>query len=129
MSYNILIVDDSRTIRSVIRKTLLIAGVPTGELYEASNGLEALQIMKENWIDLCFADINMPVMNGIEMIEKMLEDQMLEKLPVVIVSTEGSKTRIEELFRKGVRAYLRKPITPEIIRNVVKEVLGDYDEK
>jgi two-component system chemotaxis response regulator CheY len=129
MSFNILIVDDSRTIRSVIRKTLLIAGVPTGELYEASNGLEGLQVMKDNWIDLCFADINMPVMNGIEMIEQMLADQMLEKLPVVIVSTEGSKTRIEELFRKGVRAYLRKPITPEIIRNVVKEVLGDYDEK
>ncbi len=129
MSFNILIVDDSRTIRSVIRKTLLIAGVPTGELYEASNGLEGLQIMKDNWVDLCFADINMPVMNGIEMIEQMLADQILEKLPVVIVSTEGSKTRIEELFRKGVRAYLRKPITPEIIRNVVKEVLGDYDEK
>ena len=129
MSFNILIVDDSRTLRSVIKKTLLIAGVPTGELFEASNGLEGLQIMKNNWVDLCFADINMPVMNGIEMIEKMLEDHMLEKLPVVIVSTEGSKTRIEELFRKGVRAYLRKPITPEIIRNVVKEVLGDYDEK
>jgi two-component system chemotaxis response regulator CheY len=129
MAFNILIVDDSKTIRSVIRKTLLIAGVPTGELYEAGNGLEGLQIMKDNWIDLCFADINMPVMNGIEMIEKMIEDNMLEQLPVVIVSTEGSKTRIEELFRKGVRAYLRKPITPEILRNVVKEVLGDYDEK
>lgn len=129
MSFNILIVDDSRTIRSVIKKTLLIAGVPTGELFEASNGLEGLQIMKNNWVDLCFADINMPVMNGIEMIEKMLEDHLLEKLPVVIVSTEGSKTRIEELFRKGVRAYLRKPITPEIVRNVVKEVLGDYDAK
>ena len=129
MSFNILIVDDSKTIRSVIKKTLLIAGVPTGDLYEASNGREGLQLMKDNWVDLCFADINMPVMNGIEMIEKMLEDNMLEKLPVVIVSTEGSKTRIEELFRKGVRAYLRKPITPEIIRNVVKEVLGDYDEK
>ena len=129
MSFNILIVDDSKTIRSVIKKTLLIAGVPTGDLYEACNGSEGLQIMKDNWVDLCFADINMPVMNGIEMIERMLEDNMLEKLPVVIVSTEGSKTRIEELFRKGVRAYLRKPITPEIIRNVVKEVLGDYDEK
>ena len=127
MSFNILIVDDSKTIRSVIKKTLMIAGVPTGELYEASNGLEGLQIMKDNWVDLCFADINMPVMNGIEMIEKMFEDNVLSKLPVVIVSTEGSKTRIEELFRKGVRAYLRKPITPEIVRNVVKEVLGDYD--
>jgi two-component system chemotaxis response regulator CheY len=129
MSFNILIVDDSRTIRSVIKKTMLIAGIPISELYEASNGLEGLQIMKDNWVDLCFADINMPVMTGIEMIEKMQEDQELAKLPVVIVSTEGSKTRIEELFRKGVRAYLRKPITPEIIRNVVREVLGDYDDK
>jgi len=129
MSFNILIVDDSKTIRSVIKKTLLIAGVPISDLYEASNGLEGLQIMKDNWVDLCFADINMPVMTGIEMIEKMQQDQVLAKLPVVIVSTEGSKTRIEELFRKGVRAYLRKPITPEIVRNVVKEVLGDYDEK
>jgi len=128
MSFNILIVDDSRTIRSVIKKTLYIAGVPLNEVYEASNGLEGLQFMRDNWIDLCFADINMPVMNGIEMIEKMLEDQLLAKLPVVIVSTEGSKTRIEELFKKGVRAYLRKPITPEIVRNVVKEILGDYDE-
>lgn len=128
MSFNILIVDDSRTIRSVIKKTLYIAGVPLNEVYEASNGLEGLQFMRDSWIDLCFADINMPVMNGIEMIEKMLEDQLLAKLPVVIVSTEGSKTRIEELFKKGVRAYLRKPITPEIVRNVVKEILGDYDE-
>ena len=129
MSFNILIVDDSRTIRSVIKKTLLIANVPISELYEASNGVEGLQIMKDNWVDLCFADINMPVMTGIEMIEAMQRDQVLAKLPVVIVSTEGSKTRIEELFRKGVRAYLRKPITPEIVRNVVKEVLGDYDAK
>jgi two-component system, chemotaxis family, chemotaxis protein CheY len=128
MAFNILIVDDSKTIRSVIRKTLMIAGVPISELHEAANGQEGLQLMRDNWIDLCFADINMPVMNGIEMIEKMLEDQTLSRLPVVIVSTEGSKTRIEELFRKGVRAYLRKPITPEIVRNVVKEVLGDYDE-
>jgi len=128
MAFNILIVDDSKTIRSVIRKTLYIAGVPISELYEAANGREGLQVMRDNWVDLCFADINMPEMNGIEMIEKMLEDNLLSKLPVVIVSTEGSKTRIEELFRKGVRAYLRKPITPEIVRNVVKEVLGDYDE-
>ena len=128
MSFNILIVDDSKTIRSVIKKTLQIAGVPIAELYEATNGAEGLQSMKDNCVDLVFADINMPVMSGIEMVEKMAVDQMLGKIPVIIVSTEGSKTRIEELFKKGVRAYIRKPITPEILRNVVKEVMGDYDE-
>jgi two-component system chemotaxis response regulator CheY len=129
MAFNIMIVDDSKTIRSVIKKTLQIAGVPIGELYEAANGEEGLAVMKEHWVDLVFADINMPVMTGIQMVEKMADDKALEKTPVVIISTEGSKTRIEELFKLGVRAYIRKPITPEILRNVVKDVMGDYDAK
>ncbi len=128
MSFNILIVDDSKTIRSVIKKTLDIAGVPVGELFEAENGQVALDVMKDNWVDLVFADINMPVMTGIEMIQKMSEDKILENMPVIIVSTEGSKTRIEELLKQGVRAYIRKPISPEELRNIVKEVMGDYDE-
>ena len=128
MSYNILIVDDSKTIRSVIKKTLDMADVPVGDLYEAENGKEALDVMNSNWIDLIFADINMPVMNGIEMVKKMSEDNTLEKTPVIIISTEGSKTRIENLLRLGVRAYLRKPINPEALRKIVREVMGDYNE-
>jgi len=128
MPYNILIVDDSRTIRSVIKKTLDIAGVPVGDLYEAENGKEALDVMNSNWIDLIFADINMPVMSGIEMVKKMSEDNILDKTPVIIVSTEGSKTRIDDLLELGVRAYFRKPINPEELRNIVKEVMGDYNE-
>jgi two-component system chemotaxis response regulator CheY len=127
MSFNILIVDDSKIIRSVIKKTLELSGVPVGIIYEASNGLEGLTAMRENWIDLVFADINMPIMNGLEMLDMMAQENILEKTPVLIVSTEGSKARIEELFKKGVRAFIRKPITPEILRNVVKEVMGDYD--
>ena len=84
--------------------------------------------MNSNWIDLIFADINMPVMTGIEMIKKMSEDNTLDKTSVIIVSTEGSKTRIDELLELGVKAYLRKPINPEELRNIVKEVMGDYNE-
>jgi len=127
MSFNILTVDDSKTIRKVIKKTLQLSGVPVGEFYEAENGKQALEIMQANWVDLVFADINMPVMNGVEMIERMAEDNILDKLPVIIVSTEGSKTRIDELMHKGVKAYLRKPITPENLRNAVINVMGDYD--
>ena len=125
MAFNILIVDDSRTIRSVIKKTLQIAEVPYGEVYEAENGQEALDVMQANWIDLVFADINMPVMNGVEMIEQMAANDMLQDLPVIIVSTEGSKTRIDDLFAKGVKAYLRKPITPEQLRTVIHDVMGE----
>jgi two-component system chemotaxis response regulator CheY len=129
MSFNILVVDDSKTIRSVIKKTLNISGVPIGELYEAANGQEGLNVMQNNWVDLVFADINMPVMTGIEMIKKMEEDKLLERMPVIIVSTEGSKTRVEELIKRGVRAFIKKPITPELLRSVVREVMGNYDEQ
>ena len=125
MSYNILVVDDSETIRAVIARTLDIANVPVNILYEATNGREALDILNENWVDLVFADINMPEMNGVEMVEQMSKDGILQTVPVVIVSTEGSQTRIEELKAKGVQGYVRKPFTPEVIRKVVKYVLEE----
>ncbi len=125
MAYNILIVDDSSIIRAVIKKTLKLAEVPVHELYEAGDGREGLEILRGHWVDLVFADINMPVMTGIEMVEQMAADEGLKGIPVVIVSTEGSATRIEELSKMGVRAYIRKPFTPEILRDVVREVMGE----
>ncbi len=127
MSYNILIVDDSRTTRAVIAKTLNLSGVSIGELHEAENGKEALNILDENWVDLVLADINMPVMDGVEMVGRMSADGLMRTVPVVIISTEGSKTRIEEMRAKGVRAYIRKPCTPELIKNIVEEILGDQN--
>lgn len=124
MAFNILLVDDSKTVRAVIIKTLKLAQVESDQIYEASNGKEALDILGESWVDLIFADINMPVMGGVEMIEKMREDGLMKSIPVIIVSTEGSATRIEQLKNKGVSAYIRKPFTPELIREVVHDVMG-----
>ena len=127
MAYNILVVDDSSIIRSVIKKTFKLAEVQVNELHEAENGKVGLEKLKDNWIDAVFVDINMPVMTGIEMIDKMGEDGLLEKMPVVIISTEGSKARIEELKNKGVNAYIRKPFTPEVLRDVMKDVMKEGD--
>jgi two-component system chemotaxis response regulator CheY len=128
MALNILVVDDSMTVRAVIAKTLHLAELPINELYQASNGKEALDILNDHRIDLVLADINMPVMSGIEMIEKMSEDGLLKTIPVIIVSTEGSTTRIEHLKSKGISAYVRKPFTPEKIREVVDDILGGRNE-
>ena len=127
MALNILVVDDSDTVRAVIAKTLQLAGVPIGELFEAANGEEALQLLDDNWIDLVFADINMPVMNGVEMVDRMHKDGLLKTIPVVIVSTEGSTTRIDLLKAKGVSGYIRKPFTPELLRQVVDDLVGGLD--
>jgi len=123
MGYNIMIVDDSVTIRAIIAKTLRLAGIPVGELTEASNGREALEVLQSKWVDLVFLDINMPVMNGVELVEHMEADGLMSTVPVIVVSTEGSQTRIEQLYSKGVRAYMRKPFTPEGLKQVVDQVL------
>jgi len=128
VAYNILVVDDSVTVRAVIAKTLDIAGVPVNELYQASNGQEALDLLAEHWVDLVFADINMPVMNGIELVERMSSEGLLDTIPVVIVSTEGSATRIEQLLNKGVSAYIRKPFAPEMLREVVDQVMESKND-
>ena len=124
MNLNILIVDDSMTIRAVMEKTLHMANVPIDKILHAGNGQEALQVLSEEWIDLIFADINMPVMNGLEMVQKMSEDGLLKAIPVVIVSTEGSQTRIEQLKKQGVTAFIRKPFQPEDFKAVVDDLTG-----
>jgi len=124
MAFNILIVDDSRVTRAMIDKTIRLAEVDVGEMYQAANGQEALDVMAEHWVDLVFADINMPVMTGMELIAKMSENEAMKSIPVVVVTTEGSSTRIEELRQKGVAAYLRKPFQPEELATAVHQVLG-----
>ena len=124
MDFNILVVDDSQMVRAVIAKTLQLAEIPVKELFQAANGKEALDILGNNWIDLVFADINMPVMTGVEMIEIMHENGLLQTVPVIIVSSDGSSTRMDQLKAKGVTAYIRKPFTPELLKSVVNDILG-----
>lgn len=128
MAFNILIVDDSDIIRRMISRTINMAGVPVGELLEADNGRTGLEVMGENWIDIVFTDINMPEMDGVTMIEKMHDDDLLKHIPIVVVSTEGSETKIEKLWTKGMKAFVKKPFTPESIRDVIRDVLGEWEE-
>lgn len=123
MAYNILVVDDSETVRAVIRKALNLGGVDVGSLYQAGNGEEGLAVMRREWVDLVLADINMPVMGGVKMVEEMRSDESLREIPVIVVSTEGSATRLAVLKEKGVSAFLRKPFTPEDIKRAVDSVL------
>lgn len=124
MSINILIVDDSSTVRAIIEKTLRLSGLEIGNILHAGNGKDALEVLRNNWVDLVLTDINMPIMNGVELINKMNQDELLKTIPIAIVSTEGSQTRVEELKSKGVKAYLRKPFTPESLKKLVIDLLG-----
>jgi len=124
MGYKILIVDDSGTMRKIISRTIMLTGLPVDEMFNAEHGRQALDLMKQKDVSLVITDINMPVMDGITMLEKMAEDEVMKKLPVVIISTEGSETKLERLSGKGVKAFIRKPFTPEKVRDTLQVVLG-----
>jgi len=124
MAFNILLVDDSATVRAVIGKALKLAGVDIGELYQAGQGQEALAVLEENWVDLVFCDISMPVMDGEEFVEELNTRGIIDKIPVVIVSSAGSEPRVARLRENGVKDYVQKPFTPERIREVVETVMG-----
>lgn len=128
MSANVLIVDDSITMRGMIKRTLTISGLDVGEVYEAANGIEALAQMAQHEIAAVLLDINMPVMNGVKLVTRIRDDERLKDIPVIIASTEGSETRMKELMEAGARGYIRKPFQPEQIRDVLAPFLGLAEE-
>jgi two-component system chemotaxis response regulator CheY len=127
MAANILVVDDSGTMRGMIRRTLSISGLDIGEVFEAANGIEALAQMAQHQIGVVLLDINMPVMNGVQLVGRIRDDEQLREIPVIIASTEGSETRINELLKAGARGYVRKPFRPEQLRDVLAPFVGLAD--
>jgi two-component system chemotaxis response regulator CheY len=118
------VVDDSRTVKALIAKALDMSGIEMGTLFKAEHGREALDILgREKKMDLVLADINMPVMGGVELVKAMKADEALRGIPVVIISTEGSAARIGELQAMGISAFLRKPFQPENFKKTVEAVL------
>jgi two-component system, chemotaxis family, chemotaxis protein CheY len=123
MGFNILIVDDSSVVRAMIRKTLVACGLDLGEMHEADNGQTGLAALESHWIDLVLVDINMPVMTGEEMIARVRLNPLWAELPIIVVSTEGSQTRIERLQQVGAR-FVHKPFSPEAVRQAIEDLLG-----
>lgn len=122
-----LIVDDSATMRVMVKRTLQMCGLAISNYHEAENGKEGLDILDREWIDLIFLDINMPVMNGLEMIERLKDMPEHTGTPIIVISTESSQTRIEEIQEKGVR-FIHKPFKPEDVRKVMIDMVGEVQD-
>lgn len=128
MNKDVLIVDDSAVIRQMVKKVMDMAGLDVGTIYEASNGIEALAQLNDHPVAVMLVDINMPTMNGIQLLTRMKENERLQDTPIVIVSTEGSRERIRQLEEIGAFGYVRKPFQPEQLRDVLTPILGVKDE-
>jgi len=128
VSFNILVVDDSAVMRAMIIRILRLTGLSLGEVYEAPNGREGLRVLDEKWVDLALIDINMPVMNGEEMIDSVRNNQTMADLPIIVVSTESNMERVECIRQKRVE-FVHKPFTPEVLRKTVLELTGVSNEQ
>jgi two-component system chemotaxis response regulator CheY len=121
---NILVVDDSTLTRKAIRRIIEMTGLEVGTILEAENGRKALELLGQGGVDLVLADLNMPEMGGIEMIYHMWGNERLRGIPVVVISTESSTTRIEGLIANGAKDYLHKPFTPEQMKRIIERSVG-----
>jgi two-component system chemotaxis response regulator CheY len=129
MAYNMLIVDDSLPMRSVIKKTIKASGYGTTVFFDAAHGIEALKILQDEWMDIVVTDYNMPEMNGIELIREMKKNELMASMPVLVITTEGSQKMIREFMDSGASGYIKKPFTPEAIREKLTEILGEPDHE
>lgn len=128
MDLNVLIVDDSAAIRKILVRVLSQADLSIKNLHEASDGSEALKILEANDVSLVLSDINMPNMDGLELLTAIRSTPKWKSLPVVMITTEGSQARVMQALDLGARGYVRKPFTPEQIKEKVLACLKSHDE-
>src|SRR5512145_2368167 len=98
MSFNVLIVDDSSSIRAVVKKIVTLSGFQMDKCIEASNGRQAMELLADNWVDVIISDINMPEINGLELLDLLAQNETLREIPVIMITTEGSDQRMKEAF-------------------------------
>jgi len=125
MAFSVLIVDDSPAMRGFIRRVMTLSGFEVGECFEAADGEEALAQLQEHEVDVILTDINMPKMNGEELLRRLETDERLRSVPTLVVSTDATKQRILRMLSLGAEGYMTKPFSPEALREELERILGD----
>ena len=124
MAYRVLIVDDSPAMRAFVRRVIELSGFELSDCFEASNGQEALDLLRREWVDAILTDINMPQVDGEEFLRRLAEDELLKSIPAIVISTDGTRNRIDRLIALGARGYVTKPFLPETLRGELERHLG-----
>jgi two-component system, chemotaxis family, chemotaxis protein CheY len=119
-----LIVDDSSVMRKIVERSLRQAGINLAQVFEAGNGAEALTVLNESKVDIILCDINMPVMDGLEFVKQLPGVDNAKGVPVVMITTEGSEGHVVQALSAGARGYIRKPFTPDQVKEHVIPVLA-----
>lgn len=116
MALDVLIVDDSAAIRKILQRVLRQAEVPIGDLLEAGDGVEAIEVLKSRQVGLILSDINMPNMDGLQLLGELKAHPAWKKVPIVMITTEGSHNKVLEAVNLGAAGYVKKPFTADQIK-------------
>src|SRR5690349_4203894 len=120
MAWSILIVDDSALVRSQLRAALEAKGA---RVIEAENGTEGLWRARENLVDLVIADIHMPVMDGIRMVEELRKLEEYATTPIFILTSDAATSRAEEGRKAGANAWILKPVKTDLLWKAIEKAL------
>lgn len=123
-NFDILVVDDSRAALFMFKKIVNLSGAPVGTVLTAENGREAIDVLEKSRVDLLMTDLNMPVMNGFELIETVKKDPRFKDIPVIVITTEGRDKYADKAYRLGAVNYIKKPCQPEQVKKIILETLG-----
>jgi len=127
MKMTIVIADDSRTARFLIRQYLEMVGFYHAEFIEAENGRQALQLLKESKADILFTDYKMPEMDGLDLLRRVKASPTLHELPVVVITSFANQAKIDELSENGAYAVLQKPLSLSKLHETMKPFLSDEE--
>ncbi len=123
MSLRLMIVDDSKSMRSFIKRVVNVSGLEVDSYHEAADGVEALEVLNSQQVDVILTDINMPRMNGEELVRQLSNSGVTSTVPVIVVSTDATTLRKDHLMALGAKGYLTKPFLPESLREEIERVL------
>lgn len=114
---NVLIVDDSVAIRMVLQRALRRTDLPLDKVFEAGDGCAAIEILKNEKVGIILSDINMPNMDGLQLLAALKSSGQSAEVPVVMISTESTPSKVMEAVRLGAKGFIKKPFAPDEIRD------------
>ena len=119
----VLIVDDSSVMRKIVERSLRQAGLNLTRVLEAGSGREGLQVLEKEQVGLIVSDINMPNMDGLEFLHQVQSRSLAQGVPIVMITTESGEEHVREALMAGAQGYIRKPFTPDQVRERVLPLL------
>jgi two-component system chemotaxis response regulator CheY len=124
MAINVLIVDDSSTMRKIVLRNLKQTGLAVGEVYQAGDGQEALSILADNPVGLILSDWNMPNMDGLGLVQAVRSNPDFAHIRIIMITTEGGESKVSEALASGANGYVKKPFTAEDLEEQLAPIMA-----